>query len=81
MPDFGLPAAFRRLCVETFSGENIGEIEFPAAFRRLCVETFSWSPMCEAAQSQPPSGGCVLKLAVYVVQCRADASRLQAAVC
>ena len=36
---FSLPAAFRRLCVET---ENDGEhvvVLPPAAFRRLCVET------------------------------------------
>ena len=33
------PAAFRRLCVETFSSEMILISKEPAAFRRLCVET------------------------------------------
>ena len=34
-----MPAAFRRLCVET--EESVNEVieEAPAAFRRLCVET------------------------------------------
>ena len=55
------PAAFRRLCVETLTAVPIiGEGE-PAAFRRLCVET-ECTELCPAQQSQPPSGGCVLKL-------------------
>ena len=33
----------------------------PAAFRRLCVETFA-TPQPVPVSSQPPSGGCVLKL-------------------
>ena len=37
----GLPAAFRRLCVETTNPTNGGSSEAPAAFRRLCVETSS----------------------------------------
>ena len=33
------PAAFRRLCVETFWRVSEPHIIRPAAFRRLCVET------------------------------------------
>ena len=33
------PAAFRRLCVETYALQDKRYLEFPAAFRRLCVET------------------------------------------
>lgn len=33
------PAAFRRLCVETFECFFQKKIRRPAAFRRLCVET------------------------------------------
>ena len=36
---FGDPAAFRRLCVETIGGSVTARDELPAAFRRLCVET------------------------------------------
>jgi len=35
----GAPAAFRRLCVETFQSMREGMADVPAAFRRLCVET------------------------------------------
>ena len=35
----GYPAAFGRLCVETFSWSPICEAAQPAAFGRLCVET------------------------------------------
>ena len=35
---------------------------FPAAFRRLCVETLLMSVILILFVSQPPSGGCVLKL-------------------
>ena len=34
-----LPAAFRRLCVETFVNFMTSHFFKPAAFRRLCVET------------------------------------------
>ena len=68
-PDFSVrdwirqqPAAFGRLCVETdktyLGEEGLG----PAAFGRLCVETVRCS-MQSLILSQPPSGGCVLKLA------------------
>ena len=33
------PAAFRRLCVETFAPPVVHSSFRPAAFRRLCVET------------------------------------------
>ena len=33
------PAAFRRLCVETFLRRVYERHKTPAAFRRLCVET------------------------------------------
>ena len=56
------PAAFGRLCVETRLPFKRSPSLVPAAFGRLCVETASAptpaSPIC----SQPPSGGCVLKL-------------------
>ena len=35
-----------------------------AAFGRLCVETFDGYFCCICIRSQPPSGGCVLKLCV-----------------
>ena len=34
-----IPAAFRRLCVETAVFARHVKINQPAAFRRLCVET------------------------------------------
>ena len=34
-----LPAAFRRLCVETILEQMSYGSQIPAAFRRLCVET------------------------------------------
>ena len=34
-----VPAAFRRLCVETLSIWRNVQTVVPAAFRRLCVET------------------------------------------
>ena len=34
-----VPAAFRRLCVETRSALSVWYFSDPAAFRRLCVET------------------------------------------
>ena len=39
-----VPAAFRRLCVETTTIGNMGKLAEPAAFRRLCVETVTSSP-------------------------------------
>ena len=36
-----LPAAFGRLCVETFATDFGAPIEAPAAFGRLCVETIN----------------------------------------
>ena len=38
-----LPAAFRRLCVETSNFLLKTYMYSPAAFRRLCVETGSWA--------------------------------------
>ena len=35
-----IPAAFRRLCVETPENGQVLTMGGPAAFRRLCVETF-----------------------------------------
>ena len=60
MPDFGLPAAFRRLCVETRKYEYGVYVDEPAAFRRLCVETVELAEY-HKDEVQPPSGGCVLK--------------------
>ena len=38
--DFGIPAAFGRLCVETITIIVNKLNEQPAAFGRLCVETY-----------------------------------------
>ena len=54
------PAAFRRLCVETFPRRMWRRPMGPAAFRRLCVETLNVAKGLHR-QCQPPSGGCVLK--------------------
>ena len=56
------PAAFRRLCVETFKKRGVKTYLKPAAFRRLCVETVFAVLSLPEFLSQPPSGGCVLKL-------------------
>ena len=40
--DFGIPAAFGRLCVETITIIVNKLNEQPAAFGRLCVETCVW---------------------------------------
>ena len=74
------PAAFRRLCVETGNRFRIQCTRSPAAFRRLCVET-DWGSISSQAISQPPSGGCVLKLFRGKYDCCRCSSRLQAAVC
>ena len=36
----------------------------PAAFRRLCVETVCFGACLKIFDTQPPLGGCVLKLGV-----------------
>ena len=60
-PPVGLvPAAFRRLCVETIIRRKMSLHPNPAAFRRLCVETLICVIM-SLSTPQPPSGGCVLK--------------------
>ena len=57
------PAAFGRLCVETWFGWKSRQYRVPAAFGRLCVETIKLSLALYAMMFQPPSGGCVLKQA------------------
>ena len=57
----GRPAAFGRLCVETKSIIREHNCVIPAAFGRLCVETVLVEYQYLLV-SQPPSGGCVLKL-------------------
>ena len=57
---FYIPAAFRRLCVETYSQSQQSPNHLPAAFRRLCVETYHTFDD-NRRPFQPPSGGCVLK--------------------
>ena len=74
------PAAFRRLCVETVMGFEIGLEKNPAAFRRLCVETETETTSCRLKCCQPPSGGCVLKPDGTLTRPEMVASRLQAAV-
>ena len=58
-----MPAAFRRLCVETKKIRNSFPYPPPAAFRRLCVETGGILEIVDIGD-QPPSGGCVLKLLI-----------------
>ena len=53
----------------------------PAAFGRLCVETHKALKHKAENAAQPPSGGCVLKLAGGNNGARPHASRLRAAVC
>ena len=55
-----IPAAFGRLCVETFPRLRLYLIPSAAAFGRLCVETVKASHARHQLH-QPPSGGCVLK--------------------
>ena len=47
-----VPAAFRRLCVETYEFVVFGFLKDPAAFRRLCVETAPYTPQ---GSNTPPS--------------------------
>ena len=47
----GVPAAFRRLCVETGRNKDQCEYGAPAAFRRLCVETLEYA--CNVAKADP----------------------------
>ena len=57
-----VPAAFRRLCVETTLGVRYkSQKPYPAAFRRLCVETNQSDYPRHRSKIQPPLGGCVLK--------------------
>ncbi|EET43551.1 hypothetical protein NEISICOT_02639 [Neisseria sicca ATCC 29256] len=56
------PAAFGRLCVETGHQAVVWRRTKPAAFGRLCVETIDANLPPRVYESQPPSGGCVLKL-------------------
>ena len=57
----GIPAAFRRLCVETILTKPKRPKQQPAAFRRLCVETSLLTQSRSFNHPQPPLGGCVLK--------------------
>ena len=78
-----VPAAFRRLCVETEQATLIKVSEKAAAFRRLCVETWFKTTASENSD-QPPSGGCVLKHLSNSSTSNTNfafGSRLQAAVC
>ena len=73
-------AAFGRLCVETNSERLKKRVGVAAAFGRLCVETMS--PVKSVIRMlQPPSGGCVLKLATSPAVVPIFGSRLRAAVC
>ena len=75
------PAAFGRLCVETHCTASFVKLYIPAAFGRLCVETHVAHRLA-ILQTQPPSGGCVLKLVIGVYSSLAiGPSRLRAAVC
>ena len=50
-----------------------GRVAAPAAFRRLCVETRGRRCGYQGPGSQPPSGGCVLKLSFFArLHCLVD---------
>ena len=75
-----LPAAFRRLCVETNSHASEFPEAIPAAFRRLCVETCP-----PATWRTPPEPAAFRRLCVETskgsIIGNTSTSRLQAAVC
>ena len=76
-----LPAAFRRLCVETCLKKPFDINHVPAAFRRLCVET-----TLESFGIVPTAPAAFRRLCVETVCCielgkLRETSRLQAAVC
>ena len=77
-----LPAAFRRLCVETAKTVCASAtVLLPAAFRRLCVET-GCRPLAQAS----PKPAAFRRLCVETATAKqvletAISSRLQAAVC
>ena len=77
----GAPAAFGRLCVETFLNKAQSILSFPAAFGRLCVETWQYIWQC----SPPPPAAfgrlCVETLHKSIGAGWDAASRLRAAVC
>ena len=75
-----MPAAFGRLCVETLGMVKPITLAVPAAFGRLCVETAN-REMPRRELTQPPSGGCVLKLPKNSGNKKISSSRLRAAVC
>ena len=75
-----VPAAFGRLCVETFMGYKLltGLGQPPSGGCVLKQETRLWEG---SRKGQPPSGGCVLKLLHGVLDADYRPSRLRAAVC
>ena len=77
-----LPAAFRRLCVETERpGIATARIR-PQPPSGGCVLKHTSFRIIFAIVPQPPSGGCVLKLHIFhPLNKKIKASRLQAAVC
>ena len=75
-----VPAVFGRLCVETNALNRESSRRAPAVFGRLCVET-SMMLSASVTTAQPSSGGCVLKLAGWLLGGGALPSRLRAAVC
>ena len=76
-----MPAAFRRLCVETGFGKRRIFMPRPAAFRRLCVETPTLT--IERMQEVPAAFRrlCVETDVIDNVIMPKETSRLQAAVC
>ena len=76
-----VPAAFRRLCVETLVRERISFTGIPAAFRRLCVETRNGY---KTTDGHDPAAFRRLCVETYLLMMLANVlatSRLQAAVC
>ena len=76
-----LPAAFRRLCVETVSSiADLSQESQPPSGG--CVLKQDFAPLVWRQVVQPPSGGCVLKQTrKYQGKDGIEPSRLQAAVC
>ena len=73
-------ATFGWLCVETLLHLNLTKGLIAATFGWLCVET---AIHCSKSflVTQPPSGGCVLKLVGGVIIGAAVGSHLRVAVC
>ena len=76
-----IPAAFRRLCVETMPFTSSSTIFVPAAFRRLCVETILMAIFLIRFVPAAFRRLCVETTRYSTISTVTATSRLQAAVC